>query len=373
MFCTKCGARNEDEAKFCAKCGNSLFKNIVNDSQHKNNMSSNYNQKNNINSSKPDTLDKVSQAVDNISDNVTNSFNKHKQIIVDENNFRYENSGLSLFTLSNNIDTSNVQRQAYNNQYSQLGGFLAFIFYGSLVSMALVCLGVVVNMLFSGAGLFKIIFSQYWSSITPQLIINWILQLAFMATSFTLTFKFLMKIKHKDIDFLHFYHKMCIFIAILFVAYVALIILVTVVFNSSYYFNPYYFSSLGNLIASFVGTIIGTLFSIVISALLFTLYFAKSVRVRTYMGTDMYLRLSYFTRNVKSPQPATFQIVNMQSNNQTQQPNSNFNNNTNANQNVDGDWTEKKEKVSGSVYCKNCGTKIIEGNVFCTKCGSRVV
>ena len=36
---------------------------------------------------------------------------------------------------------------------------------------------------------------------------------------------------------------------------------------------------------------------------LWTLYSARSVRVRTYMGTDRYLRLAFFTRRVRGPVP----------------------------------------------------------------------
>lgn len=364
MFCTKCGTQNEDEAKFCANCGNTLNnKNTNNDQNTENNRN---------NSRQEDTLDRFSNAIDNISSSVTNSFNNHKQIEVNESNFRYENSGIKMLTLSSDIDTSNVQQKDYANHYSQLGGFLAFIYYGGLISMALVCLGVIANILFSGAGLFKIISSQYWSYITPQLIINWILQLAFVATSFIMFFKFLMKIKHKDIDFLHFYHKICIIVSILVVVYSIAIILVSVLFNISYYFNPYYISSLGVLIGTHVGSIIGSLFSIALGALVLTLYFAKSIRVRTYMGTDMYLKLSYFTRNVISPQPATFQNESSQFNNTAQQQKSNSSNNMNVNRNANNEQTNVKSTESESVYCKNCGTEIIEGNVFCTNCGSRV-
>jgi hypothetical protein len=38
--------------------------------------------------------------------------------------------------------------------------------------------------------------------------------------------------------------------------------------------------------------------------LLLTLYYTRSVRVRTYMGTEKYLRLAFFTKKVKGPAPA---------------------------------------------------------------------
>jgi len=37
---------------------------------------------------------------------------------------------------------------------------------------------------------------------------------------------------------------------------------------------------------------------------LLTLYISKSVRVRTYMGSDKYLRLAFFTRKARGPEPA---------------------------------------------------------------------
>ncbi|MCL2300590.1 MAG: hypothetical protein FWC27_10655 [Firmicutes bacterium] len=42
---------------------------------------------------------------------------------------------------------------------------------------------------------------------------------------------------------------------------------------------------------------------ILLSLFLWTLYYANSVRVRTYMGTDKYLRLAFFTRKAQGPAP----------------------------------------------------------------------
>ena len=40
------------------------------------------------------------------------------------------------------------------------------------------------------------------------------------------------------------------------------------------------------------------------SLFLYLLYYTKSVRVRTYMGSDEYLRLAFFAKKVKGPEPA---------------------------------------------------------------------
>jgi len=42
-----------------------------------------------------------------------------------------------------------------------------------------------------------------------------------------------------------------------------------------------------------------------LSAVFAMLYYTRSVRVRTYMGTDEYLKLGFFTKGMKGPEPAT--------------------------------------------------------------------
>ncbi|MCL2495265.1 MAG: hypothetical protein FWE98_06370 [Oscillospiraceae bacterium] len=49
---------------------------------------------------------------------------------------------------------------------------------------------------------------------------------------------------------------------------------------------------------------IWSFFVIALGLGLMTLYFARSVRVRTYMGSDEYLRLAFFTKKMKWAQPA---------------------------------------------------------------------
>jgi len=41
-----------------------------------------------------------------------------------------------------------------------------------------------------------------------------------------------------------------------------------------------------------------------LSVMFVMLYYTRSVRVRTYMGTDEYLRLGFLTKKVKGPEPA---------------------------------------------------------------------
>jgi len=55
-----------------------------------------------------------------------------------------------------------------------------------------------------------------------------------------------------------------------------------------------------------IGTasIVFSALSILLGLSLWTLYYTKSVRVRTYMGSDEYLRVAFFTKKVKGPAPA---------------------------------------------------------------------
>lgn len=112
-----------------------------------------------------------------------------------------------------------------------------------------------------------------------------------------------------------------------------------------------------------------------LSVFLFTLYFVKSVRVRTFMGTDMYLKLSIFTQNIRSVQPATFQNyqeANNQSLNQSRQKQNTYSNDTLINNNTNIENSNNNSNVVEPVFCTKCGSKIIEDDIFCTSCGNRV-
>lgn len=60
-------------------------------------------------------------------------------------------------------------------------------------------------------------------------------------------------------------------------------------------------SFIGNAITTGVASAFGNAISTALGVFVETLYFCKSVRVNVYMGSDEYIRLSPFTRNVQSP------------------------------------------------------------------------
>jgi len=70
-----------------------------------------------------------------------------------------------------------------------------------------------------------------------------------------------------------------------------------------------FFNSLGPImpaseITEFYATAIGAIVGAVIALIIWTVYFTKSVRMRTYMGSDEYLRKSPLTKSARSPIPA---------------------------------------------------------------------
>lgn len=90
------------------------------------------------------------------------------------------------------------------------------------------------------------------------------------------------KIINRDPDFLWFYHKLYIVIVALY-GFVVLLYKMT----DGVYINT--------------DTFIKQMFIYVVKVVVITLYFVKSVRVRTYMGSEEYLRYSPFTMNLESP------------------------------------------------------------------------
>ena len=92
---------------------------------------------------------------------------------------------------------------------------------------------------------------------------------------------FAMKLKNRESNFLQFYHWICIF---------------TVVCRF--------------ILRLIIGSPLGAFTSVLetmIPMVLYTVYFSKSVQVRTYMMSDEYLRRSPLTRNMPSPYPADAQ------------------------------------------------------------------
>ncbi|MCL1951199.1 MAG: hypothetical protein FWF60_00075 [Oscillospiraceae bacterium] len=106
---------------------------------------------------------------------------------------------------------------------------------------------------------------------------------------------------------------------------ISIFIAILIIRRSPRFLLAYQLSILANLGMIAVGTFsdgmfrsladeIGMLFAILLvsvlllviigSYFLMMLYYVRSVRVRTYMGSDEYLRLAFFTKKIKGPEPA---------------------------------------------------------------------
>lgn len=118
-----------------------------------------------------------------------------------------------------------------------------------------------------------------------------LLVVLYYAVCAALSFNLYSKMKDKETDFLHFYESL--FILSLLVGIVGSFI----PYITSPTLLKYLGSNLPQIFISFLKTIVWPTVGFVLTML----YFSKSVRVRTYFGTDKYLRKSRFLASTPSP------------------------------------------------------------------------
>ena len=172
------------------------------------------------------------------------------------------------------------------NNYHQMGGWL-------LCFMILCILDAVIGFfstIFSNGLLvrFQGLFSYFGSiSLDSQLRILFLIFGGLVTiVAVVLEIIFVVQVFKRDSRFLLFY-QICKIVA-------TASILITSVFSGSAFRS---FENASNTIFTFFFSIAGFA--------LMTLYYSKSVRVRTYMGNDEYLRKALFTKNMVSPVPAS--------------------------------------------------------------------
>ena len=162
----------------------------------------------------------------------------------------------------------------YPHPYHKLGGYLKFTVIGGTI----VCVLAIVAMIAAMVPIFKML--SYASKYVKVSFI-YILLIVLIIISivlYGLIIKLMMMIKNKNQRFLWYYHKL-------------VIIETLVAFVLQWVSNGF-------------GTALVMLIFYALLFFLYTLYFVKSVRVRTYMQSDEYLRIDPLTRNVPSPCPA---------------------------------------------------------------------
>ena len=166
----------------------------------------------------------------------------------------------------------------YPHPYHELGGWLKAIVVLGYIGCALYALSLAITTI----GTLQIINQIGGIGLAFRysrgLMIAFFTAIAFGAVAIWFLFKYFRKIQTKDPSFLRYYHTLSI------IGTIAASIYMMV---TSGFWMGLFDAALG-----------------ILSMYAFTSYFCKSVRVRTYMGTDQYLRMSYFTRNVPSPIPA---------------------------------------------------------------------
>ena len=162
----------------------------------------------------------------------------------------------------------------YPHPYQKLGGYLKFTVIGGTIVSVLAMILVIVAMI----PVFRALsYVRGYANITFLYIIIIVLMIVSIFL-YGLIIWILMKIKNKDPKFLWDYHKLAI-------------AEVLVVFAEQWISNGF-------------GTAVIHLVLFFLLFFIYTLYFVRSVRVRTYMQSDEYLRIDPFTRKVKSPVPA---------------------------------------------------------------------
>ncbi|MDR1131016.1 MAG: zinc-ribbon domain-containing protein [Oscillospiraceae bacterium] len=302
MFCSKCGGRLSEGAKFCAKCGTS-----------------------------------VSPAANQ------NRPPQGKTVSVDFAALQTNGQGLIKQIVGEDFAGAPApEYQKYPHPYHHLGGWLAFIAYAQLVMVVLLAVS------------FVIVFFELFTflSYLGGVLGAWVFLVALiMLAGFALCafigIKFFLMIKNKNPRFLRFFE------------------LLTIVSVS--------ISVVGIVLTGFQNYLldltesIRDIFSVVIGFFIWTTYFRKSVRVRTYFGSDEYLRRSIFFKNAVAPQPADTQPYTTR---QAYPPPAD----RDARNGTAGEAPGPAPAVNAEAmaYCGTCGAKLTAGARFCGTCGEIV-
>ena len=234
--------------------------------------------------------------------------------------------------------------QRYPHPYHKLGGWLAFITYAQLIAMILVVIAVVVTffLILRAASYFGGFLG--FGGIGGFLIVISLIEIAVLVLCVFIAVKFFTMIKSKNPRFLRFYELMC-------VIFVAMEVIVLIFSGLSYYLDA------GDSIQSIISSLIGFF--------IWTTYFRKSVRVRTYMGSDEYLRRSIFFKNAIAPAPADtrpYEAYSQPSAGQAQAGGAYSAYTPGARGAAEG---------AGGSFCPACGSEFSDGAAFCATCGRR--
>jgi uncharacterized protein YxjI/ribosomal protein L40E len=300
MFCSKCGSRLSDDAKFCNECGNSVVPTADQSRQGQ---------------SKAVTVD-----FDVIKANTEELMTKSKGLVRRIAGEDFAGA------------PAPEEYQKYPHPYHNLGGWLGLVAYSQLAMVVFLVILII--------GLFVTLFTiiEYLGAgLGVWLVIVSLVALAGFALCAFVSIKFFLMIYNKNPRFLRFFELLNIIGVSIFLA----MILLTG-------FSGYLLETAES---------IGSIISIAIDFFIWTTYFRKSVRVRTYFGSDEYLRRSIFFKNAVAPPPADTRPY-------TQplpytQPASTRG----------APARTPAENAAKNVYCGKCGARLTPGARFCGTCG----
>ena len=244
--------------------------------------------------------------------------------------------------------------------YHNLGGILAVIVVISYIVGIVAFINAII-LFIKGIDVFK------YSSWLPDGLVMCLIYaifggVALYIASGVVVIKYANYIREKDSLFLYFIQKTSVIMMIVSFVYYIILILWLKKYD---YFNT--ISSGDTTVRLFI-----LLFVWVVSLIFGSMYFTTSVRVRTYMGSDDYLRCSLFNQNAYSPIPADGSDLVKKKD---------INNSYNTKSIHTQMWICGKCGASNSInqrYCINCGKSqnIVRKKTFagidewrCSKCG----
>ena len=328
MLCKNCGNQLREGAKFCHKCGTSVPK------------SENY--QNNVSRSQAEPLKQAQEA--------------------------------------NQMPTQQVVYQpVYQTQprpyyapgthpYHRLGGFLMFTVVISYIS-GVSSLVSMISTIISYSGLMKNLGSWLPGGFQAWFFFNIAVSSILQLSAGIISISIANKIRRKDSNFLLFIQSSTLALTI------TMIIWFIISFIWLKQYDIYGVIKWGSLMGTLVAMVIGLILGVILGSI----YYGCSVRVRTYMGSDDYLKQSVFNKNSHpipadgSDQPGVVSYDKAVRFNPEKQWYCTQCERVNENYTATCQCGMPKPSgdLSKSWICKNCGNYNM-GNLYeCTKCGNK--
>lgn len=314
MFCDNCGNKLRDGAKFCDKCGQP----VDDETELIQNEHTSY--------------DDVQKTVP-YDRKVASAFEE----ITSE--FSQQNRQVNQYSRTDYYMPTQPYYSPGTHPYHSLGGFLAFIVVINFIAGALALVAIIPTLI-SYINLIKLSewVERYAHGYKGLCVFGMIGALILLVFGASIMISFANRIRHQESDFLHYIQSKSITFMIISMVYLIVIIIWARSYDTYGVVSQFY--GWKDLLSVFVPWLIGYILSCV--------YFGCSVRVRTYMGSDEYLRQSIFNKS-SSPIPAD---------------GSDIHDKNISKKNDHGDSSQK-------WYCPKCDMLNPNGAITCVNCGTK--